>query len=449
MKEFVVMGELTRVCWMELEAFCESKWLSEDEGALRDDTSYAMELDKKNFVLEGIQKHLGRLGVNILPDDIKGIKKEIKHRYEKIGITDDNRLKSVRDWIDGKSEPSPTNRENLYNLCLALELDVEMTMEFFLKNYLAIPFNFKDCVDVAYYYGILRGKTYKEITDILERVKKEKSTRPFENKDTLEIKLDVSEIEEDEKLIQYVVEYTCGREQQFYTAKKNILELVRKNAQLATKERKEKLYLKRNKISMEGEVLSELAIYNPDNEEVNYKQLLSVVYGFDMQENYAQKAKEKKEIITTDKKVMTFGKCDKLPEKLRKNFPKDEEFAEIKKGKATAETYRKALILMNFYNYFCTLLIRFFDSGKDIYDYREVGIKPVQKKSRLEDFYYETNALLAKCGFVQMYARNPFDWVILYCASTEDPLDTFRKYLGIQYLNDGKTEEELEDEQMY
>ena len=47
----------------------------------------------------------------------------------------------------------------------------------------------------------------------------------------------------------------------------------------------------------------------------------------------------------------------------------------------------------------------------------------------LNDFYYETGLLLSQCGFEQMYARNPFDWLMLYCAKSNDPMDTFRELL--------------------
>ena len=66
-------------------------------------------------------------------------------------------------------------------------------------------------------------------------------------------------------------------------------------------------------------------------------------------------------------------------------------------------------------------------------EYRERDVDDIE--ADLEDFYYETSKLLAKCGFVQMYARNPFDWLILYCAKSTDPLDTLRELLMQRYID--------------
>ena len=68
-----------------------------------------------------------------------------------------------------------------------------------------------------------------------------------------------------------------------------------------------------------------------------------------------------------------------------------------------------------------------------IQEYRERDSEEIEKD--LDDFYIETSNTLAKCGFVQMYARNPFDWLILYCAKSTDPLDAFRELLMQRYTD--------------
>ena len=56
-----------------------------------------------------------------------------------------------------------------------------------------------------------------------------------------------------------------------------------------------------------------------------------------------------------------------------------------------------------------------------------------------DEFVDETNELLARCGYVQLYWRNPYDWMFGYCAnaidSDEDPLDQFRMLIEELYLN--------------
>jgi hypothetical protein len=53
-----------------------------------------------------------------------------------------------------------------------------------------------------------------------------------------------------------------------------------------------------------------------------------------------------------------------------------------------------------------------------------------------DEFVTETNTILADCGYVQLYWRNPFDWLIGYCAQSIAPLDTLREFIEEYYLSD-------------
>ena len=61
----------------------------EDPSSWEDDlfesTEYAMELDRRNPVLEGICEQLKRLGINIDEGDRKGLTKELNNRYKNMG----------------------------------------------------------------------------------------------------------------------------------------------------------------------------------------------------------------------------------------------------------------------------------------------------------------------------------------------------------------------------
>ena len=80
------------------------------EEDLFDSTEYAMELDRRNPVLEGICKYL-----KLDEKDNKGIIKELNKKYREMGI-DDGVPKSVKNWISG-TPANPAYRANLYNLC--------------------------------------------------------------------------------------------------------------------------------------------------------------------------------------------------------------------------------------------------------------------------------------------------------------------------------------------
>ena len=135
------------------------------EDYLFDSTEYAMELDGRNPVLEGIVERLIQMGVQVTCEDKKVIIKELNKRYIAMGI-EEGVPRAVKNWISG-TPVNPAYRENLYNLCIALGMNTEQVRVFFLKNYMTIPFNYKDRIDAIYFYGISHELPYCEILKLL------------------------------------------------------------------------------------------------------------------------------------------------------------------------------------------------------------------------------------------------------------------------------------------
>lgn len=378
-----------------------------------EDTEYAMELDRRNVILEGVQNRLKTLDARYNESDIGAIVKDLNDRYKAIGIPE-GIPKAVSNWIKESIPANPAYRENLYNLCLALEMSLQETEEFFLKYYMTIPFNYKDRIDAVYYYGLKQGKTYSEINHILQIIESWSDEESETNKATYMVQMDLSEIEEDDKLIEYLKEHTFAKEKQFQTARIEIERLVGLNAVVAEKESalRETLDDERNHHKIIG-----------DEYRANTNELLRVIYGFDHQSYY----------LGENKGLKRMAKCETLPERFRKRFPRNQEFSDIKKGTASPEAYRKALVIMKFYNYFGERILSYLKANKSnsIYDYQERA--PEECQDDFDEFILECSASLAKCGFVALYPRNPFDWLILYCAHSSDPLDCFRILLAERY----------------
>ena len=49
-----------------------------------------------------------------------------------------------------------------------------------------------------------------------------------------------------------------------------------------------------------------------------------------------------------------------------------------------------------------------------------------KKRFLLDDYIAEVNNYLSDSGLPPMYYGNPYDWLFLYCALSDRPLDTFR-----------------------
>lgn len=45
------------------------------------------------------------------------------------------------------------------------------------------------------------------------------------------------------------------------------------------------------------------------------------------------------------------------------------------------------------------------------------------------------NSLLNECGYVRLYWKNPYDWMIGHCAASEKPLERLRELIDEFYLD--------------
>jgi len=403
------------------------------EDELFESTEYAMELDRRNPVLEGILDRLSVLGHAFAKEDKKGIIKELNKRYRAMGL-EEGVPKAVKNWLEGVPV-NPAYRENLYNLCLALEMNTEQVRIFFLKNYMTIPFNYKDRIDAIYFFGISHNLSYVEIEQLLKEFESVEDDNVEMTANTKLIGNYIAEIDDIDIFREYLRNNSYSKKMQYETAAQSITDLAVANAIYAQIERILKIGLLREKENKKGEQLSEPIILKDANR-VNYKALLFVMYGYDNQERYANKKTK-------------ISKCEYLPKAFRENFPNDQEFSRIVNKEASADVYRKALIIMKFYNFFCSSMLTYMYGTdtpeekhamvKTLDDYRERDMDAIE--ADLDDFYYETGLLLSQCGFEQMYARNPFDWLMLYCAKSTDPLDTFRTLLIERFTEIENTEE--------
>ena len=143
----------------------------------------------------------------------------------------------------------------------------------------------------------------------------------------------------------------------------------------------------------------------------NIDELLTVITGY-----FARETANGEKIF----KKSISSKESKLPALIKKNFPQREQFKQIEKGTASFDVIRKFLIMLNFYHFFADALINQVDAFEEgLYD----------------EFVDETNAVLAECGYVQLYWRNPYDWIFGYCAFAINPLEEFRSVIDTFYLD--------------
>ena len=398
----------------------------EYEEQLLEDIKYAKELEAHNYILEGVVECLGKLGIACDESDSKSVIKSLKKLYKEAGISEDT-PDPVKNWISKGILANPDFRKNLYDLCIALKLNEIETQEFFLKHFLTIPYNYKNTTDVIYYFGIKQGLPYNDILGLLREFEEECPVRNEKCEKTEEIGNAIWEISDIGVFREYLRRHRYSKQQQFCTVSKKINEFLNANAIYAEKERKLRPeLLSRRTCSVNMNHLEEISIVR-EKGDVNIKALLFVINGGVELHGYSC---EDEDISETH----SISKSATMPKLFRKNFPREQEFSRKKKKNASADVYRKALIILYFYFFFSELL--FSDDERNEKAIGSIRLDVLEcrtdkkREADFEDFIQQTSAILAECGYVQLYARNPFDWLIMYCARSYNPIQTYRELLS-------------------
>lgn len=296
------------------------------------------------------------------------------------------------------------SREFMYKLCFALKMDEKSAEAFFYKGFFERPFNFKDIHEAVYYFCLKNNKSYNDALKIINEI--ENSTEE-QNSDADELTAiiagNIKKIKTEDELKEYIIHNKSGFTKCNNTVYSVIDDLLDKCKKLA-KDESEK-YSTENKTS------------NHDDKPLSIDEMLSVIYGYDARSNY-NKEKVYKNSISTNKKEIS-----KLPKLITRNFPQREQFNQIEHKKASDDTLKKALIMLCFYSFFTEAYLK--DPN-------------LMNSDLIDEFKTEMNGILEKCGYVQLYWRNPYDWMIGYCIQFAgdggNPIYRLRDIISDMYL---------------
>lgn len=348
------------------------------------------------------------------------------------GIIDENNARvwkaNLTNWlVPQKENPAPVmpgKREAVYQLCFALQMNAHEAGEFFVKGYLERPFNFKDLRETVYFYCLNNGLSYSEAVTLFQTAQAvpfEKNT--FAETNTAAIGYMVKESQNTDAFLDYIRLNRWSFETGSITAKNRITQLIVQCLPYATKEHNTFNFSERLEAVAERdervEKVSGATNYkirkvteeNISNEEA----LLSVIYGYFAREERVVNGKK------TNIYNRTLSKDSLFPKLIRERMVAHAtHLSTIQKGTAPDTTTRSALILFDFYHFFSSA--------------RENGYTDTSEL--FEEFVDEVDALLLECGYGQLYWRNPYDWMIGYCAKAWDPIDQLRFLIDEFFLDD-------------
>lgn len=352
-------------------------------------------LDPSMLFQEGINRRLIKLGFNGDIDSVDCKMDFLRKQFQKNKVEPRVNDVTLKNWMTKAAPTGNDNgRENVFKLCFALEMNAEETAEFFLKAFLNRPYNYKKTNEAVYYFCLRNGINYVDAVRIITTIQNIPQSQTVEKEvNTERIGYEISNITDEEELIKYLAENRYSDEEQHYTSVEKIKSMLNNCFELAQKETQ---FTRGTPVIVKS-----------------VDALLDVIYDYDAD---SMRKNEKKTIQDS-----RFPKCVKA------NWIDRQAFHNIEKHLTrTEDVYRKALVLLKFYSYYadayCKARSKMTEDEIDFCGYAD-------------DFEAELETVLAECGYIQLYKRNPFDWLILYCAAFPNPLSTFRDIISKYFLD--------------
>ncbi len=286
---------------------------------------------------------------------------------------------TLSNWFSKEMRPKKgeASRKSMFALAFALGLNIDETRELFHKVYLDRAFDYRNEQEVVFYYCLRNNRSWKDAEAIIRSIHFDGNTEGDHTVYTKAIHEAVMTAQSDSELIKYIQDHKHNFEKNSVTARETYSRLLSDAKSVA----QEEISLPQNANAFtrkwkNGETISNNLLY---------------------------------EVIT---EVSASGKTGtttifrnaNLPKEIKNRFP---EAATLGKTDMTFEEQRKIIILL--FSYCVWFRVQWRNIEYDIDDY----------KSEMDNLLFDAN-------YPTLYYGNPYDWMFLYCAQAERPLDMFR-----------------------
>ena len=300
---------------------------------------------------------------------------------------------TLNEWLTGGRDPSVSSsdcqtRENIYRLCAALDLDMELTEELFEKVFFTRAFDLKDLKEFAFFFfarkdyneGVEGCRWYSAGEKGWENVGKTvmlwdaDAEPPIRNTVLL---ADRTKVMNELEFLSFLSSHqdTFIRENRFVRARERISEYARKICR----------------------VVPELA-QEQTEEEIPYEPLINHILGYSQRSSMGA--------------VRTISSLKSLPPQLTTNFPTGQILRKICIGDTCS--YDQV------YKMFSLLLFYFY----------HINLPPTDKtEKRFGEFLRFANLSLEREGCTELYPRQPYGGLLLFCAAQEDPVSALQGFI--------------------
>lgn len=392
-----------------------------------DYTEDAMEFLKNpdNFrsFAEGLVELLKRKGYQGCLDDTRKMADYLYQSLKRIGSL--TTYETVESWFLGTHQPKIEfgYRRQIYEICFAMQLSLNETKWFFQHVYYDRAFNCHTVEESVFYFAFKNNLSYTQALQIINSIAEVPSssfTTATPNY-TQFIQQQISDLKSTDELIAFLKHNKNNFEQWNQSASQKLQELFHELIP-SPDGKKEIDNLKRT-------IIRKNSVYHviPSLSEKNH-------WGLIMQEFFSQISSvedldqiNKKNICSItfvlERILYTSAglpkKKTQLPYVVCNNFPSKKTMSDVLSNSKmerlkSYDSIRKMIILLYFYNYWVRVKLHY------------LNCKPIQLSKIFED---EINSILYQCGYEELYAGNPYDWLFLCAAQTEDSLEYLRSCL--------------------
>lgn len=347
---------------------------------------------------------------------------------------------TVMSWFTGNHRPKVEagSRPKIYELCFAMQLTYEETVWFFQHVYYDRAFNCHNIREAVYYYSFLHQLSYQKAQEIIQKIDAAPVTLPvsddIDTYYTSYVQNTIAAMESADELIDFLIankaDFCHWNKSALHTLHDLISQLIgSKESDDAVNELRTTLYaMSRNRNMISGrisidihkyqncsllvrEILYDAQSYSTNPSDRDYEYILDFIGNRNLYNNS----------FILDRLVYTHSGMNKnpnIPYIVRNNFPSKKTMSDIlseeKSSVSTSyDSIRKMIVLLDFYRFWLNVKL-------------SVGYTELTKSELTETYIDEANACLVKCGYEELFAANPYDWLFLCAAYSEKPIEYFR-----------------------
>ena len=400
--------------------------------------------DKKNFrpFDEGLTELLQKADFR---GDLSNVCEKTSFLMEKLSaINSKITRKTVLSWFKGERRPKiePASRPKMYEICFALNLNLEQVQWFFNHVYYDRMFNCHIISEVVYYYSFMKNLSHDTANKIIEEIEATPAEKNFEGGVvyTQFIKNRVTTFETVAELKEFLIQNkqffatwnksALDKIQMLFTEivgdETNCKEIVQKLKRTVEKNRDSNIFFSEEKINECGLLLRYICRRSRVDKNTGGKYVANEIDDAISGKNIFSHA------FVLDNFLGTLSGIEKeidVPYILKNNFPAKKILSDVldenKIGVSKSyDAIRKTLILFHFYDFWYKIKLG------DV-----KNLEPEEIENLPEIYREEIDATLVQCGYDRLFAGNPYDWLFLCSANSKDPIDSENFSYAIEFFS--------------